>query len=121
MSNTSKPKPVLELVEFRGEYRGITTFCQMTEGELLPVGLEILGEANRMSEKLGEAGRVSALLVGHNISGKNIETLIHHGARKIIFIDQPDFEIYNTRVYASAIVEMVKKHKPEMIGRQSFS
>ncbi|MHA1990767.1 MAG: electron transfer flavoprotein subunit alpha/FixB family protein [Candidatus Hodarchaeales archaeon] len=110
----SRPKPVLELVDFRGENRGIITYCELLEGEILPVGLEILGEATRMCEKLGESGNVSALIIGSKIPEEVSQNLISYGAKKVIVVDQPDFEIYNTRVYASTIVEMVKKYKPEI-------
>ena len=71
VEKTVPTKPILELVDFRGESRGIMTYCELIDGEILPVGLEILGEATRMCEKLGEIGNVSALIIGNKIPEKS--------------------------------------------------
>ncbi|MFW9930332.1 MAG: electron transfer flavoprotein subunit alpha/FixB family protein [Candidatus Thorarchaeota archaeon] len=122
MATENRKKPILELVDFRGDNRGIIVYCELLEGEILPVGLEILGEATRMAQKLGESDNIGALLIGHQIPEQVSKKLIHHGAKKVIIVDQPDLENYNTRSYATVVASIVKKYKPEifLFGATTF-
>ena len=82
--------------------RDVFVFIEQRDGELQKVGIELLGKSKELAETLGQ--KVVAMLVGANIKSK-AETLIHHGADKVIVIEP----------YAKAIYTIIKKYNPEIV------
>ncbi|MCH8908876.1 MAG: electron transfer flavoprotein subunit alpha/FixB family protein, partial [Candidatus Heimdallarchaeota archaeon] len=87
-----------------------------TNGEqLTDAALEILGEANRVKEKLdADSRKITAIVVGKNAS-KHTKTLIHHGADVVYVIEDDRLDDYQTLIYTRAILDALEEIKPEIM------
>ncbi|EHO20733.1 hypothetical protein HMPREF9466_00760 [Fusobacterium necrophorum subsp. funduliforme 1_1_36S] len=85
--------------------RDVFVFIEQRDGELQKVGIELLGKSKELAETLGQ--KVVAMLVGANIKSK-AGTLIHHGADKVIVIENEMLQEYVTEPYAKAIYTIIK-------------
>ena len=116
MSSEEKPKRKLEFedVDFRGESRGIFTWTEVVEGQILDVSKEILGEGTRLKEKINTT--ISSVLIGDGTTDldKMAKELITYGADRVIIVKHQELGEYITRAYAEAIVQVIKKYKPEI-------
>ncbi|MHA2362959.1 MAG: electron transfer flavoprotein subunit alpha/FixB family protein [Candidatus Hodarchaeales archaeon] len=106
-----KSKPIFDLVDLRGGYRGILTLTELVNDQILDVSREILGEGTRMKEKLNTT--LGTVIIGSNVT-HHAKELIEYGADKVIIIEHPDLENYITRPYTSAIIQVIKKYQPEI-------
>ena len=61
-------------------YKGVWVFTEQRDGKLLDVGPEILAEARKIADKLGE--ELAAVLLGHNVESL-AEELGGYGADKV--------------------------------------
>jgi electron transfer flavoprotein alpha subunit len=94
------------------EYNGLWVFVEQRDGTPGQVSLELLGKGRDLAEKLEVD--VTAILIGHNVSGI-AEDLIFYGADRIIIADDPIAEDYRTEIYTEIIVEQALKEKPEIL------
>lgn len=114
MAETAKKRmkpedyPVRDL---RGEYKGIFTWAEVVNGKILDVSREILGEGTRMKEKLGTT--ITAVVAGVEVE-QYAQELVEYGADRVIVVEHPDLAEFNTRAYASAVVQVIEKYKPEI-------
>ncbi|SKC58851.1 electron transfer flavoprotein subunit alpha/FixB family protein [Maledivibacter halophilus] len=93
------------------EYKGVFVFAEQREGEIQRVSLELIGKGREIAEKLGET--VTAVILGNNIKDKT-NTLIHYGADKVLYVDDPALDIYMTEPYAKALAQVINSEKPEI-------
>ncbi len=94
------------------DYSGVWVLVEQREGELDPVSLELLGEAQQLAQALGQT--VGAILPGKDI-GDLTATLARYGAEKIYLADHEQLASYQTEVYAEVIADLVALHKPEIL------
>ncbi|MDO5713830.1 MAG: electron transfer flavoprotein subunit alpha/FixB family protein [Tissierellia bacterium] len=92
--------------------KDVFVIAEQRDGELQKVGIELLGKANELAEGLGQ--EVVAVLLGDNVKDL-AEILIHHGANKVIVVEDPMLKEYVTEPYAKAVYEISKKYEPEII------
>ncbi len=107
------------------EYKGIWVFAEQKKGVIQSVVFELLGKARELSDKLG--AEVSCVLLGHNIKDKAQE-LIYRGADNVYVVDTPELEHYLDEPYTRALVNIIRKYRPEIflcgatfIGRSLIS
>lgn len=93
------------------QYKGIWVFAEQKKGIIQSVVYELLGKAGELSAKLGTD--VSCVLLGHNIKDKAQE-LIARGADNVYVIDAPELEHYLDEPYTKAIVNLIRKYRPEI-------
>lgn len=93
------------------EYRDVWVLAEQSDGRLNRVTLELLGQGRRLADSL-EVSLV-AILPGSNV-GDKCEQLIHHGADKVILIDDPKLARYQTGTYTEVIARSVRQFKPEI-------
>jgi electron transfer flavoprotein alpha subunit len=94
------------------EYNGVWVFVEQRDGTPAQVSLELLGKGRDLAEKLEVD--VTAILIGHNVSGI-AKDLIFYGADRIIITDDPLVKEYRTETHTEIIVEHVLKEKPEIL------
>lgn len=95
-----------------GVWRGLWVLAEQRQGQLLEVGLEILGEARKLAGRLN--AEVSALLLGHGVAAHAAE-LIARGADRVYLADDPALEHYNPDAYSSVIVDLALVHRPQIL------
>ena len=94
------------------DYKGILVFAEQRDGVLQNVGLELVGKAKELAQTLEVP--VTAVVIGHNIE-KLADTLGEYGADKVILVDQPKLELYDTEAYAQVFKAIIDEKKPEIV------
>lgn len=93
--------------------RGVMTFAEVVGGELLPVALELLGPARRMAAELETD--VTTIVIGRDPAA-HAERLIHHGADRVVCVQDDRLEHFTTLPYARAIADWIEnEHRPEIL------
>jgi len=86
--------------------------CEQRDGILMGVSLELIGKAAELAKTTNE--QVIALLMGDKIEGLT-QTLINHGADRIIFVDDPILSDYMTEPYTKAACAVIAAEKPDIV------
>ncbi len=92
--------------------KNVYVFTEQRDGEIQKVGIELIGKARELADALSQ--EVVAVLLGSGIKEK-AETLIKHGADKVIVVDDPILAEYVTEPYTKAIYEIIKAEEPEIM------
>ena len=95
------------------EYKGIWVFAEQRGGQVQSVALELLSEAQKLAADLG--AEVSAVLAGDEAIENQAQSLFDHGAVKVYLVTHPELKDYRTAPYTSAVVELIKQYKPEIM------
>ena len=94
------------------EWKDVFIFTEQAGGKIHSITWELLGEARKLADSLGV--KVGAILLGHNVSGL-IPQLSERGADVVYTADRKELEHFQDERYAAAIIEIVKKHHPQII------
>ncbi|MCL2855464.1 MAG: electron transfer flavoprotein subunit alpha/FixB family protein [Defluviitaleaceae bacterium] len=92
--------------------KNILVICEQVDGKLQKVSLELIGKARRLAETTGED--VVALLMGHEIEGL-AQTLVEHGADKVVYVDDPILRDFMTEPYTKAATYAIKNENPDIV------
>ena len=92
--------------------KDVYVFAEQRDGNLQKVGIELIGEARKLADDLGQ--NVVAVLLGNKIKDKASE-LIAHGADKVVVVDDEMLAEYVTEPYAKAMMEIIQSHNPEIV------
>jgi len=93
-------------------YRGVWVYAEQRHGEISHVVYELLNEGSRLAKQLNVP--LSAVLIGSNIRAK-AQDLIDRGADKVYVFDDPIFIEFQDDPYASILMRLIEKEKPEII------
>lgn len=92
--------------------KDIFVVIEQRRGAIQKVGLELLGEAKRLSADLGE--RVVAVLMGYGIAEK-ANMLYEYGADQVLLVDSPMLKEYATEPYTKALTHIICKYDPNIV------
>lgn len=92
--------------------KDIYVVVEQVDGVVQKVGIELIGIASKLAADLGQG--VVAVLLGKEVKGL-AENLIHHGANKVICVEDPILEHYATEPYTKALNAIVEAKKPEIV------
>lgn len=97
------------------EYSNIWVVMEVNpvHNHLQKVSLELLSEARRLADKLGQ--KTAAVLLCDKIPDKFQQQVLSVGCDIIYVAEQDVFAYYDTIIYAKAVVELVKKYKPASV------
>jgi electron transfer flavoprotein alpha subunit/transcriptional regulator with XRE-family HTH domain len=81
--------------------------------------LQVLGQAHALS---GNGGRVTVVLLGHQVE-KIAKEYISHGAQRILLVDHSELAFYRTDLYTTVICDLIQEHQPAifLLGASEFS
>jgi len=105
-------KPPRERVEDLSVFSGVWVFCEQRNGRLQDVALELLGEGRRLADIRRE--KLCGILFGENVS-ELAQKIIAHGADHVRVVDSPKLRHFMDDAYAKAMVELIRRHKPEIV------
>jgi electron transfer flavoprotein alpha subunit len=94
------------------QYKDVWVWCETNEGRLRGVALELVTKGRELADQLGE--KLVAVLIGHGIESY-AETLVHHGADKVLVVDDKIFEHYTTDAYTIAMNTLIAPRKPAIV------
>jgi electron transfer flavoprotein alpha subunit len=106
-----KPLPTCVLPNIK-DFKGIWVFIEQKNGKVQSVSYELLGKAQELSKKLG--CQVGAVLIGNKLEDQ-LDELIWRGADNIYLVEAPEIANFQDEPYTKILVELIKKHKPEII------
>jgi len=80
--------------------------------------LQVLGEARSLSK---DQGRVTVILLGHNVE-RIAKEYIAHGAQRILLVDHPQLMFYRTDLFTTIICDLILEHQPGifLVGASEF-
>ena len=101
------------------KYKGIWVYCEQYESDMRQVGLELLGQARNLADKLGTD--VTAVIIGADVN-KHADELIWHGADKVLVVEEPGLDRLHDLIYSDIMVSLINKYYPAIIllGATSF-
>jgi electron transfer flavoprotein alpha subunit len=94
------------------DYKDIWVFLEQKNGKVQSVSYELLGKAQELAKKLN--CQVSGVLIGNKLEDQ-IDELIFCGADNIYLVEAPELANFQDEPYTNILVELVKKHKPEIL------
>ncbi len=94
------------------EYKDVYVFAEQREGKLQNVALELLGKARELADANQE--KVVAMLLGKDIKPL-AQTLIEHGADRVMVVDHDLLRDYMTEAYTQAITAIIESEKPSIM------
>ena len=93
-------------------YKGVWVFGEQRDGLVAPVVFELLNKARELAKDLNTY--VGVIFLGQGITDRAQE-LIYRGADKVFIVESEVLKEYIAENYTKAIVNLVKKYKPEII------
>ena len=80
--------------------------------------LQVLGQARVLS---GNKGRVTVILLGHQVEGV-ANDYVAHGAERVFMMNHPQLAFYRVDLLTTLICDLIQEHKPEifLIGASEF-
>jgi electron transfer flavoprotein alpha subunit len=96
------------------KYRHIYVIIEHFEGQVIPVSLEMLGEARRLMDefnrKYNSTEKVVALVLGNNVR-KLCDDLVTYGADSVIYADHEELKYPRNDIDTKVIVQIAKDAK----------
>jgi len=99
-------------VEDKSHFRGVWVFVEARRGQLRDVSVQLIGEGRRIADKRGTT--LTGILPGHDVD-ELAPRAIGYGLDRVIVVDDPILEIYQSRPYAKVMAQLVRRHKPEIV------
>lgn len=93
-------------------FTDVWVFVEQTDGHVESVTYELLGEGRKLADDLGMS--LCAVLLGHEVDDMT-QDLIARGAEKVYVVDKPELAYFQDEPYAAAMIELVNRHKPNVI------
>jgi electron transfer flavoprotein alpha subunit len=90
----------------------VWVIAEQTDGQLLPVSLQLLGRARQLADELG--AQVGAILLGDGIEAAASQ-LVAAGADQVYLGDAPHLAIYQPDPYTSIIVDLARANRPDIL------
>ena len=106
-----KDQPVCALPNIK-DYKGIWVFIEQKNGKVQSISYELLGKAQELAKKLH--CEVSGVFIGNDLADQ-LDELIWHGADNIYLVEAPEVANFQDEPYTNILVELIKKHKPEIV------
>lgn len=91
--------------------KGVWVYADHKDGKLKKVTLEVLSEARRLADRLGE--EVAAVLLGSGVSGF-ADTLAQYGADKVYVADHALLKDYRTEPYSKLLSDIISQDQPSI-------
>jgi len=97
-----------------GSYKNVWAFIEHEQEKVSSVSFELLGEGRKLADALG--CQVCGMLFGDREDIDHFAAeAIAHGAEKVYIMESPLLRQYRTDPYARAAVDLIRKHKPEIV------
>lgn len=90
----------------------VWVFVQQDNGKISEVSIELLCKANDLAKTLGVD--TEAVLIGDGIQDE-AKKLLAHGASEVFCVEDKHLKHYTPVPYTKIMVELIKKHKPQIV------
>lgn len=93
-------------------WKGVWVYVEHMQGAAHSVSWELLGAGRKLANDLGV--ELCAMILGEDIDALANEAA-GYGAEKVFVVSDPALKYYRTSAYVHAGVNLIKKHKPEIV------
>jgi electron transfer flavoprotein alpha subunit len=93
-------------------HQGVWVFVEQQDGIAASVSWELLGVGKTLARDLEVD--LCAFVLGEGVEHLPQEAF-SYGAKKVYLIDDPVLKNYRTEPYAMGVVDLIRKHKPEVV------
>ncbi len=90
----------------------VWVFAEQHGGRLEDTPLELMSKARHLADTLQV--KMAAVLLGNGVQ-KLASKLVKHGADKVYLVEDPLLGAYQTTSYAKVILNLIHKHKPQVV------
>jgi len=90
----------------------VWVFAEQHGGRLEDTPLELMSKARHLADTLQV--KMAAVLLGDGVN-KLATRLVKHGADKVYLVENPLLGAYQTNSYAKVILDLMHKHKPQVV------
>lgn len=94
-------------------YRGIWVYAEWRAGRVHKVSHELLGAGRKLADR--KQVPLSAVVLGHRLDQSLLGELLEYGADKVYAVDHPRLAHFTDDAYANALVELIRRWKPEIL------
>ncbi len=103
----------MEVVDLRGDNKGIITWAEVTGDKIGRPSLELLTPARHLAEQLGNGTKITTVLIGKNVK-HFAQTLFEHGADEVVVVEHDKLEEYLILPFADIMTQIIRERKPEI-------
>jgi len=103
-----------ELADFAGKKEAAIKSVDIAAATLEEDDQELKNKVADVKKNNPDAAKVTALLIGHNVQAL-AQDLIKAGADKVLVVDKPELEVYDTEAYAQVLTAAINDQKPEIV------
>jgi len=90
----------------------VWVFAEQHDGKVEDTPLELMSKARHLADTLKV--KLAAVLLGEGVEDLCTK-LTHYGADKVYLAEHPLLESYQTNSYAKVILDLIHKHKPQIV------
>ncbi|MBS4007382.1 MAG: electron transfer flavoprotein subunit alpha/FixB family protein [Clostridium sp.] len=91
----------------------VWTIAEQSKGKLRAVSFELLSRGRKLADKMGT--KLSAVLLGANVSDESLQELIYRGADEVYFVDDHRLENFVVETYSNVLSDLIRQYKPHTI------
>jgi electron transfer flavoprotein alpha subunit len=91
--------------------RGVWVFAEQRRGIIKNVAFELLSKGRELAGTLKT--ELAAICLGHEV--KDLQSLIAHGADKVLLVDSPDLADNQEDYLTHELVNLIREHQPEIV------
>ena len=95
-------------------YKDVWVFIEHEGGKAATVSFELLGQGRKLADDIG-CKLCGMLLCGSEEVDAFVKEAFSYGAEKVYVTESPLLKTYRTDPYARAAVNLIGKHKPEIV------
>ena len=107
----SLPEGAAEPAGDLSAYQGVWVWVEQFKGQACGVSWEMMGQGRKLADRRKAA--LTACVLGHQVEHIAREA-VAYGADRVFWADHPSLEVYRTHPYAGILVDLVRRHKPEI-------
>jgi electron transfer flavoprotein alpha subunit len=96
----------------KSKYKGVLVFAEQVGGKIHPVTRELIGKGQELAKKLGH--QTNCVCIGYNITQQASE-LLQYGVDNVFVIDDPALKDFKIEPYTSAMEDVIKKTRPNIV------
>ena len=100
------------IADERGATYDCWSVCELVDGRLRRVSLELIARSRDLAGKLG--GRAVSLLIGEGLEGAAREAA-SHGAEVVYAADDPALAEYHPELWAAVLRQVLLEHEPHVL------
>lgn len=90
----------------------VWVFIEQEGGKVADVSLELVCKGAELAKRLKV--KAEAILLGNGVE-KAAEQLFHYGCETVYLVEDPRLEPFTTLPYAKSLVDLLKKHRPNIL------